>query len=318
MRGVFLDIETVGPDDLDLEPLVSTLPEWSLLKSTRPDEVRQVIRNADIVVTNKVRLDGNTLRHANRLKLVCVAATGTNNVDLGAAVEGNITVCNVAGYATASVTEHVFALLLTLNRRLHEYRDAIERGRWQHATGFCMLDYPVRELAGQTLGIIGYGELGKAVATVGKAFGMRIVVARRPGGNELPGRLPLDEVLATANVISLHCPLTAATHNLINSRELERMREDAILINTARGGIVNETALLEALQTGQIAGAAIDVLSEEPPTSGNPLLDVSLPNLIVTPHVAWAGIHARQTLVNEIAGNIRSFLDGAPRNVVPA
>jgi len=318
MRGVFLDIETVGPDDLDLKPLVSTLPEWSLLKSIRPDEVRQVICDADIVVTNKVRLGSSALRHAGRLKLVCVAATGTNNVDLGVSDELNITVCNVSGYATASVTEHVFALLLTLNRRLNEYRDTIEQGRWQHATGFCMLDYPVRELSGQTLGIIGYGELGKAVAAVGKAFGMQIAVAQRPGGDELPGRLPLEEVLNTANVISLHCPLTAATHNLINSRELEQMREDAILINTARGGIVNETALLQALQTGQIGGAAIDVLSEEPPAGGNPLLDVSLPNLIITPHVAWAGIHARQTLVNEIAGNIRSFLDGRPRNVVQA
>jgi len=318
MRGVFLDIETVGPDDLDLKPLVSTLPEWSLLKSTRPDEVREVIRSADIVVTNKVRLDSNALRQASQLKLVCVAATGTNNVDLIAADELNITVCNVTGYATASVTEHVFALLLTLNRRLNEYRDAIEQGHWQHATGFCMLDYPVRELAGQTLGIVGYGELGKAVATVGKAFGMQIVVAQRPGGNELPGRLPLDDILTTAKVISLHCPLTAATHNLIDNRELERMREDAILINTARGGIVNETALLQALQTGQIGGAAIDVLSEEPPAGGNPLLDVSLPNLIITPHVAWAGIHARQTLVDEIAGNIQSFLGGTPRNVVQA
>ena len=318
MRGIFLDIETVGPDDLDLKPLLSTLPEWSLLKSTRPDEIRQIISNADVVVTNKVRLEGNVLRHASQLKLVCVAATGTDNVDLEAADERNITVCNVAGYATASVTEHVFALLLTLKRRLHEYRDAIEQGHWQQANGFCMLDYPVRELAGQTLGIIGYGNLGKAVATVGKAFGMQIVVAQRPGGDELPDRLPLDDVLTTASVISLHCPLTAATHNLINSRELKRMREDAILINTARGGIVNETALLQALQTGQIAGAAIDVLTEEPPASGNPLLDVSLPNLIITPHIAWAGIHARQTLIDEIAGNIRSFLDGTPRNVVQA
>ena len=318
MRGVFLDIETIGPDDLDLKPLLSTLPKWSLLKSTRPDDVRQVISSAEVVITNKVRLEGDALRHASQQKLVCVAATGTDHVDLEAADERNITVCNVAGYATASVTEHVFALLLALKRRLHEYRYAIEQGRWQQASGFCMLDYPVGELAGQTLGIIGYGELGKSVATVGKAFGMRIVVAQRPGGDELPGRLPLDDVLATANVISLHCPLTAATRNLINSRELERMREDAILINTARGGIVNEAALLRAIQEGQIGGAAIDVLTEEPPAGGNPLLDVLLPNLIITPHVAWAGIHARQTLVNEIAGNIRSFLGGSPQNVVSA
>ncbi len=314
MHGVFLDLETVDRDDLDLRLLESTLPEWSLLKET--SDVSEAIGNADIVVTNKVCLDRDILHAARRLKLVCIAATGTNNVDLVAARENDITVCNVRAYATASVVEHVFTLMLNLVRNLKKYRDAIDRGAWQNADGFCLLDYPVRELNGQTLGIIGYGELGKAVATVARAFGMQILVAQRAGTPADPERVPLEKLLSESNIISVHCPLNDATRNLIDRRELALMRKDAILINTARGGIVNETALSEALRNGEIAGAGIDVLSEEPPRDGNPLLDPSLENLIVTPHIAWAGINARQALIDEIAANIRAFLAGAPRNVV--
>ena len=316
MRGVFLDLETVDHNDLDLQLLEATLPEWSLLKKTR--DVTREIRSADIVVTNKIRLDRDALLAAERLKLVCIAATGTNNIDLDAARESNITVCNVRAYATASVVEHVFTLILNLARNLQNYRDAVNRGAWQNADGFCLLDYPIRELNGQTLGIIGYGELGKAVAAAARAFGMLTLVAQRPGTPPDPDRVPLDRLLSESGIISVHCPLTDSTRNLIGHRELALMRKDAILINTARGGIVNETALSEALRNGRIAGAGIDVLSEEPPRNGNPLLDPSLPNLIVTPHIAWAGINARQTLINEIAANIRAFLAGSPRNVVQA
>jgi glycerate dehydrogenase len=314
MRGVFLDLETVDRDDLDLQLLEATLPEWSLLKET--SDVSKAIGNADIVVTNKICLDRDILHAAGQLKLVCIAATGTNNVDLVAARESNITVCNVRAYATASVVEHVFTLMLNLVRNLRKYHDAVDRGAWQNADGFCLLDYPVRELNGQTLGIIGYGELGKAVATVARAFGMQILVAQRAGTPADPERVPLDKLLSESNIISVHCPLTDSTRNLIGRRELALMRKDSILINTARGGIVNETALSEALRNGEIAGAGIDVLSEEPPRDGNPLLDPSLPNLILTPHIAWAGISARQALINEIAANIRAFLAGTPRNVV--
>ena len=314
MRGVFLDLETVDRNDLDLQLLESTLPEWSLLKET--SDVIEATRNADIVVANKICLDRDILQAARRLKLVCIAATGTNNVDLVAARENNITVCNVRAYATASVVEHVFTLILNLVRNLQKYRDAVNRGAWQNADGFCLLDYPVRELNGQTLGIIGYGELGKAVATVARAFGMQILVAQRAGTPADPERVPLDKLLSESSIISVHCPLTDSTRNLIGRRELALMRKDAILINTARGGIVNETALSEVLRNGRIAGAGIDVLSEEPPRNGNPLLDLSLPNLIVTPHIAWAGINARQALINEIAANIQAFLAGSPRNVV--
>ena len=314
MHGVFLDLETVDRDDLDLRLLESTLPEWSLLKET--SDVSKAIGNADIVVTNKICLDRDILHAAGQLKLVCIAATGTNNVDLVAARENDLTVCNVRAYATASVVEHVFTLMLNLVRNLRKYHDAVDRGAWQNADGFCLLDYPVRELNGQTLGIIGYGELGKAVATVARAFGMQILVAQRAGTPADPERVPLDKLLSESNIISVHCPLTDSTRNLIGRRELALMRKDAILINTARGGIVNETALSEALRNGEIAGAGIDVLSEEPPRDGNPLLDPSLPNLILTPHIAWAGISARQALINEIAANIRAFLAGTPRNVV--
>jgi len=320
MRGVFLDINTIGPEDLDLHPLTATLDDWAFPEQASADQIRHVINNADIVITNKVSVDRDILLAANSLALICVAATGTNNIDLVAAGERNITVCNVRAYASTSVVEHVFSMILALTRRHHEYRSAVRSGKWHNAASFCLLDYPVRELAGQTLGIIGYGELGRAVARMGEAFGMKILVAQRPGTGSQPktGRTQLDQVLAQSNIVSLHCPLTESTVNLIDRKEFERMREDALLINTARGGIVNEAALSQALLAGHIAGAAVDVLSEEPPRHGNPLLDDSIPNLIVTPHIAWAGINARQTLINELAANIRAFLDGQPRNVVAA
>ena len=316
MRGVFLDLRTVDRDDLDLTSLRSVVKQWRCHDWTAPSQVIERIQNTDIVVTNKIRLDAAALESANTLKLVCIAATGTNNIDLDACHELNITVSNVTGYATPSVVEHVYAQILNLMRRLNEYRTAIEEGRWQNADDFCLLDFPIRELNGLTLGIIGYGELGRAVAATGKAFGMNILIAERAGSHPRPGRIPLDDVLAASHVVSLHCPLAENTRNLIGERELGLMRRDAILVNTARGGIVDETALLAAVRGGRIAGAAVDVLSEEPPHRGNPLLRLSLPNLLVTPHIAWASINARQRLIDEIAANIRAWLDSTPRNLV--
>jgi glycerate dehydrogenase len=214
------------------------------------------------------------------------------------------------------VVEHVFAQILILNRQLYAYRDAVTRGRWQQADGFCLLDFPIRELNGLILGIIGYGELGRAVARMGEAFGMQILVAERAGATPRPGRIPLKTLLAESHVVSLHCPLTDATRNLIGAAELGLMRRDAVLINTARGGMVDEDALLHALQTGRIAGAAMDVLSEEPPRHGNPLLEAALPNLVITPHIAWASINARQRLIDEITRNIQAWLAGSARNLV--
>ena len=316
MRGVFLDGATVDRHDLDLEDLKSSLPDWSVRSATPVDEVGNAIQDADIVITNKVVLDREAMQRAGSLKLICVAATGTNNVDLEAAAEYQITVCNARGYATTSVVEHVFSLILALTRHLHDHHAAVSDGKWHTAESFCLLDYPIRELAGETLGIIGYGELGSAVATMGKAFGMNILVAQRPGGTPRANRCPLHRLLSQSGIISLHCPLTETTRNLIGPREFALMGKDTLLINTARGGIVNETALVQALQSGQIAGAAIDVLSEEPPWRGNPLLDEPVPNLIVTPHIAWASVHARQSLIDELTANIHAFLAGRPRNVV--
>lgn len=318
MHGVFLDLATVDRDDLDLQSLRNELPEWTFHATTEPGSVGPRIAHAAVVACNKVRIDDRDLRTAPDLKLICIAATGTNNIDLEAARARNITVCNVQAYATDSVVEHVFAVILALTHRLSEYRDAVQRGAWQQAGNFCLLDFPIRELTGQTLGIVGYGELGKAVARMGTAFGMQVLIAQRPGTPLQPGRTPLHELLAQSHIVSLHCPLTGETRGLIGAAELNLMRSDAILVNTARGGIVDEAALSAALLSGQLAGAAVDVLTEEPPRSGNPLLALSLPNLIVTPHIAWAGIRSRQRLINEIAGNIRAFLDGHPHNVVQA
>lgn len=316
MHGVFLDIDTVDRGDLDLEPLRAVLTRWTSHPDTAPADTGRYIRDAEIVISNKVMLDRQALEAAPRLQLVCIAATGTNNIDLAAARSRNITVCNVTGYATPSVVEHVFALLLVLVRRLHEYRSAVLQGHWQRTSCFSLLDYPIRELAGMTLGIVGYGELGRAVARIGAAFGMQVRIAEHRGHPPRPGRVALDTLLKSADVVSLHCPLTEETRNLIGARELGLMRPDAILVNTARGGIVDETALLQALQDGRIGGAAVDVLTEEPPRHGNPLLAVNLPNLLVTPHIAWASTRARQRLIDAIAENIRAWLAGKPRNLV--
>jgi len=315
-KGVFLDLHTVTDGDLDLGALTASMPDWDMRPATATDELGFALQEATIAVSNKVALDRRALRHAPRLKLVCVAATGTNNIDLGAAAAQGITVCNARGYATASVVEHVFMTILALSHRLHVHQQAIAQGGWQAADRFALLDYPFSELAGKTLGIVGYGELGRAVATAGGAFGLNIVIAQRPGGPPQAGRCPFGELLERCDIISLHCPLTAATRNLIGANELERMRTGALLVNTARGGIVDEQALATALRNGQIAGAAVDVLTEEPPAHGNPLLTDDIPNLIVTPHIAWAGLQSRQHLINEIVANIQAFLAGVPRNVV--
>ena len=316
MHGAFLDLSTVTDGDLDLEPLQSTLDSWTFNELTAPDVITEAIAKAAIVVSNKAVLDAATITGADHLRLICVAATGTNNIDLAAAHAAGIVVCNVRAYATPSVVEHVFMVILALQRRLAEHTAAVDQGAWGRATRFSMLDFPFTELARQTLGIIGYGELGKAVARMGRAFGMQVLVAERAGQPPRPGRVELNVMLAESDVISLHCPLTPETQNLLTLGSLRKMRRNAILVNAARGGIVNEADLVQALKAGDIAAAAVDVLTTEPPVEGNPLLDAGLPNLLVTPHVAWAGRQARQRLIGELADNIQAFLAGKPRNRV--
>jgi glycerate dehydrogenase len=315
--GVFLDLDTIDRGDLSLSALQSTLPMWQFHCHSTAEVVPGRVREALLIVANKVPLDEAVLRSAPRLRLVCVAATGTNNVDLEVAGRLGIVVCNVPGYATAAVVQHVFMLLLALSGRLSDYRQAVADGRWQRQPLFCLLDYPIRELAGKTLGILGFGNIGRAVAGIAEAFGMNVLVAQRPGMSEAhPGRLPLHELLPRVDVLSLHCPLTAETRGLIGPWELALMRPDAILINTARGALVDETALAEVLRAGRLGGAGIDVLSEEPPAAGNALLAQDIPHLIVTPHIAWASREARQRLIDGVAENVRAFLGGVPRNVV--
>lgn len=314
--AVVLDLATITRGDLDLSALDAALPGWIGHPVTAPSDLHARIADAEVVLTNKIRLDADAFAAAPHLKLVCLAATGTNNVDLDAARARGVAVTNIRAYCTASVAQHVFALVLALTIDLPGYRRLLADGAWRDSPQFCLLDFPIRELSGKTLGIVGYGELGSAVARIGEAFGMRVIVARRPGGAAAAGRVPLDELLERADVVSLHCPLTPATRGIIDAAALARMKRDALLINTARGALVDEAALADALRAGAIGGAGIDVLSEEPPVHGNPLLADDIPNLIVTPHIAWAAREARQRAIDEMAANARAFLAGKSRNRV--
>lgn len=315
-KAVFLDSATVDAGDIDWTSLQEVVGDLVSHEVTATTEVQARIGDADIVISNKVHLDSATLEAARALELVCVAATGTNNVDLVAAKRLGIPVCNVRDYATPAVAQHVFALTLALATGLVPYREAVRNGAWGRTDQFCLLDFPIFELAGKTLGIVGLGVLGRAVAKIAEAFGMTVLIAQRPGGEPQAGRVPLDELLARVDVLSLHCPLTPKTRGLIGQRELARMKPTALLINTARGGIVDETALAVALRNHVIGGAGFDVLTTEPPREGNPLLAADIPNLIVTPHTAWASRESRQRLVDELALNIRAFTEGQPRNLV--
>ncbi len=314
--AAFLDLSTFDRDDLDLSVLERTVNNWQWYDLINNEQLEQVIRDVQVIITNKINLNSAQLKSAQNLKLVCIAATGTNNVDLAAAHDCGIAVCNVAGYATSSVVQHVFTLLLNLTINYDEYRHAVQKGEWSNSQQFCMLDFPIRELAGKTLGIVGYGALGKATANIAKAFGMHVLIAKRNETDDRPGRIALQELLPQVDVLSLHCPLTDETRGLISAEELALMKSDAVLINTARGGLVDETALLQALQNKHIGGAGLDVIEQEPPPENYPLLQEALPNLIVTPHIAWASRESRQRLIDEIALNIEAFKAGKPRNLV--
>jgi glycerate dehydrogenase len=316
MHGVVLDADSLGPD-LDLARLRGQLDHWDWHGQTAPEQTANRIREADVVITNKVVLDADAFAAAPHLQLVCVAATGINNIDLDAAREHGVTVCNATGYGTPSVVQHTFALILALATRLPDYQAAVRAGEWSRSPFFCLLDFPITELAGKTLGVIGYGTLGQGVASIARAFGMQVRVAARPGATGIPvDRVAVEDLLEQADVLTLHCPLTDATRGLIGRAELERMKPDALLVNTARGGIVDEAALADALRAGAIGGAGMDVLTQEPPRDGNPLLADDIPNLIVTPHSAWGSHAARQRLVEQVADHIADFRAGRPGNVV--
>lgn len=316
MNAVFLDLNTIDRGDLDLSPIELPDLNWQLHPNTRHDQARQRCNNAEIVVSNKVWLGETELKSCRQLKHIVIAATGTNNVDLNAASKFGISVSHVRNYATASVVQHVFSLILALSTQLLAVRTAIQQQRWQQHDQFCLLDFPIRELAGRTIGIIGYGDLGQAVADIARAFGMQVLIAKRDSNDCRAKRLDLNQLLQQSDVVSLHCPLTADTDALIGEQQLALMKSSALLINTARGGLVDERALATAIQQQQIAGAGIDVLSEEPPRHSNSLLELNLSQLIVTPHIAWASQQSRQRLIAKIAENIEAHLAGQTINLV--
>jgi glycerate dehydrogenase len=318
MKGVILDFDSIGPTDLDLTSLHQLPIQWTIYPDCKASQVAERIAHADIVLTNKTAIRTSEMVEAKNLKLIALFATGTDIIDLAGASAKNIVVSNAIGYGTASVVQHVWSLILALTTNLNEHSNAATDGRWRNSRFFCLLDSPVQELDGKVLGIVGAGELGLGVAKIAEAFGMKVFFASLPGRahSNQDNRMPFGALLKEADILSLHCPLTAETAKLISADALGSMKESALLINTARGGLIDEKALKDALTNGVIAGAAVDVLSVEPPSDGNVLIDSYIPNLIVTPHVAWIARESRQRLVNQVAGNVKGFLEGQPRNQV--
>lgn len=310
MRTVILDAASLG-NDISLDSLQRAAPGLVSFDFTTPEQIIPRLQDASIAIVNKTVIDANVMAACPTLKMIAVTATGTNNIDLDAARQRGIRVCNVIRYGRASLVQHTFMLILTLAGNLHRYQQDVKAGHWNCACNFCLMDHPIMELEGKTLGIIGYGDLGQGVAEMGRAFGMQVMIARRPGQPAQADRVPLDELLPQVDVLSLHCLLSAETRNLIDARELALMKPTALLINTARGGLVNESALADTLTAGRIAGAGFDVLTQEPPVNGNVLLDLQLPNLIVTPHCAWASREARQRLIDLTADNVARFMAGS-------
>ncbi len=311
LRIVFLDRATVRADFVPPPG-----DAWVDYDFTAPSETAARLADADVAVTNKVRIGENELDAAPRLKLIVAAATGTDHIDLAACRARGVTVCNARGYATESVAEHVFLLLLALRRQLIPYREAVQVGAWSRSRSFALIDPPLLDLAGATLALVGYGALGKAVELRARAFGMHVLIAERRGQPPREGRVGFEEALRKADAVTVHAPLTAETRDLIGSAELAQMKREAILVNVARGGIVDEAALLAAVQGGTIAGAGVDVLTVEPPPADHPLVSTTLPNLLVTPHHAWASRRAMQNLADQVVENIRQWKAGEPVRVV--
>ena len=290
---------------------------WVDHEQTHPDEVVARLKDADIVIVNKVRLSADILTQTPQVKMIAVAATGTDIVDIAYCQAHGIVVSNIRGYAVHTVPEHAFMLMLALRRNLLGWREDVRAGLWQQTDQFCLFTRPMNDLFGSTLGLVGYGSLGHGMQKLAEAFGMKVLIAEHKHATAVrSGHTDFDRVLREADVISLHTPLTADTRHLIAAREFGLMKPSAILINTARGNLVDEAALAEALQSGRIAGAGFDVLSVEPPSQGSPLLELELPNFILTPHVAWSSREAMQTLADQLVDNIEAFVAGSPRNVV--
>ena len=316
MKIVLLDAHTANPGDLSWQPL-EALGTCVIHPRTPVAETVARCAGAQVVITNKAPLTGEMLAALPGLKYIGVTATGYNIVDIAAARERGIVVTNVPGYSTPAVAQLVFALLLELTNHVGHHAQSVAEGRWAACPDFCYWDQPVIELAGRTLGVVGYGDIGAAVARIGLAFGMRVLASRREWKSPPPDGIEAastDEIFASSDVISLHCPLTDATRHLVGERTLGLMKPGAFLINTGRGPLIDEQALADALNSGRIAGAGLDVLSVEPPTAGNPLIGAR--NCLITPHIGWASREARVRLIDQTAANLQAFLAGQPINVV--
>ena len=316
MKIVILDRDTLSPQTVLRAPsFAHEIQSWG---RTASDQVAERIADADIVVLNKVKLSGEAIAAAKNLRLVAIAATGTDNVDIAACKARGIVVSNIRNYAVNTVPEHTFALIFALRRSICAYRDAVRAGRWQEAQQFCFFDYTIKDLAGSTIGIIGDGVLGQAVANMARGLGMRVIFAGYKGHSGLGSLyVPFEQTLAQADILTLHCPLLPETRNMIGAAEFALMRRKPLLINTARGGLVDESAVGPALEAGQISGAGFDVVMAEPPAPDHPFMAlVDRPNFILTPHVAWASDEAVQGLANQLVDNIEAFVRGEPRNVV--
>jgi glycerate dehydrogenase len=291
--------------------------EWIEHPETLADQVVERVHDANIIISNKLSLGEAQLANAPGMKLIAIAATGSDCVDLSYCRARGIAVCNVRGYAVNTVPEHVLMMILALRRNLLAYRADVQRGLWNESKQFCLLTHELHDIRDSTLGIIGNGSIGRSMAKLGESVGMRVVIAEhKNSAANREGRISFAETLKRSDVLSLHCPLTEQTRNLIGAAELQMMKPNALLINTARGALVDDAALIGALQRGDIAGAGVDVLREEPPRDGSLLLDVDLPNLIVTPHVAWASREAVQILADQVIDNIEAFIAGRPQNLL--
>ncbi len=307
---VFLDRESVGAD-VRKPNFPHAYEEYQ--STWTPEEIVDRLKDATIAIINKVPMRGEVLKKLPQLKLIAVAATGTDVVDKAYCKENGIAVVNIRNYAFNTVPEHVLALMFALRRNLPAYVEDVRNGRWNKSQQFCFFDHPIRDIAGSTMGIVGYGAIGKALGKRAECLGMKVLPY---DVFPQPGLVDFETILKESDVISLHVPLTPDTKNMIGAKQFKMMKPTAILINTARGGLVDEAALAEALQNGTIAGAGFDVLTNEPPKEGNILLDLKSPNLIVTPHVAWASIEAMQFLADQLVDNIEAFVAGKPQNVV--
>ena len=313
-KGVFLDLETVDSGDLDRSGLSSSLAGWDWHQFSEASAIPVRISSADVVISNKCVLNRTAIQSAAHLKLIALCATGTDNVDLEAAADHHVAVANIRDYATNSLAQHAITLMLNLLTAQPWYWQSVRNEEWSDSRQFCLNNRPIREARGLNFGVVGFGVLGRATAALAQGLGMNLLIAERRGRSPRPGRLSFAEVVSTADVLSIHCPLTEETSGLIDREVLQAMKPDAVLINTARGAIIREQDLADCLREGIIAGAGLDVLGVEPPPRDHPLLAEDIPNLIITPHNSWASRTARQAAIDQLTQIIQAFKEGKTIN----